>query len=180
MSNKKKKKLTEEADNIDTADIAETPAEETVEEVIVEEVNPKDLEISDLKDKLIRNVAEFDNYRKRTSKERLDLVSDITAKNLTEFLPVMDNLQRALEHECTDANYKKGIEMIYESFMTALKNMGVEEIETEGADFDPNLHQAVQHVEHDELEEGKIATTFQKGYKIGDKVIRFPMVAVVK
>ena len=166
----------------DTAEVsdgkeAEKDGEEAKEEI---KVDPKDLEIADLKDKLLRNMAEFDNYRKRTAKERMELAPEITARNLTEFLPVMDNLERALAAECKDPDYKKGIEMIHESFTIALNNLGVETIESDGKPFDPTYHQAVQQVEDDSKEEGMIAATFQKGYKIGDKVLRFAMVAVVK
>lgn len=166
----------------DTAEVsdgkeAEKDGEEAKEEI---KVDPKDLEIADLKDKLLRNMAEFDNYRKRTAKERMELAPEITARNLTEFLPVMDNLERALAAECKDPDYKKGIEMIHESFTIALNNLGVETIESDGKAFDPTYHQAVQQVEDDSKEEGTIAATFQKGYKIGDKVLRFAMVAVVK
>ena len=166
----------------DTAEVsdgkeAEKDGEEAKEEI---KVDPKDLEIADLKDKLLRNMAEFDNYRKRTAKERMELAPEITARNLTEFLPVMDNLERALAAECKDPDYKKGIEMIHESFTIALNNLGVETIESDGKAFDPSYHQAVQQVEDDTKEEGTIAATFQKGYKIGDKVLRFAMVAVVK
>ena len=166
----------------DTAEVsdgkeAEKDGEEAKEEI---KIDPKDLEIADLKDKLLRNMAEFDNYRKRTAKERMELAPEITARNLTEFLPVMDNLERALAAECKDPDYKKGIEMIHESFTIALNNLGVETIESDGKTFDPSYHQAVQQVEDDTKEEGTIAATFQKGYKIGDKVLRFAMVAVVK
>jgi heat-inducible transcriptional repressor len=155
----------------------EEKAEIKAEEI---KVDPKDLEIADLKDKLLRTMAEFDNYRKRTAKERMELSPEITARNLTEFLPVMDNLDRALAAECKDPDYKKGVEMIHESFVTALQNLGVEVIESDGAQFNPSYHQAVQQVEDDSKEEGTIAATFQKGYKIGEKVLRFAMVAVVK
>lgn len=166
----------------DTAEVSDgkeagEDGEEAKEEI---KVDPKDLEIADLKDKLLRNMAEFDNYRKRTAKERMELAPEITARNLTEFLPVMDNLERALAAECKDPDYKKGIEMIHESFTIALNNLGVETIESDGKPFDPTYHQAVQQVEDDTKEEGTIAATFQKGYKIGDKVLRFAMVAVVK
>lgn len=166
----------------DTAEVSDgkeagKDGEESKEEI---KVDPKDLEIADLKDKLLRNMAEFDNYRKRTAKERMELAPEITARNLTEFLPVMDNLERALAAECKDPDYKKGIEMIHESFTIALNNLGVETIESDGKPFDPTYHQAVQQVEDNSKEEGTIAATFQKGYKIGDKVLRFAMVAVVK
>lgn len=139
--------------------------------------DPKDEEIAKLKDQLLRNMAEYDNYRKRTAKERTELTPDITARVVTEFLPVMDNLERALQTECTDENYKAGVKMIYESFVSALESLGVEKVPTE--DFDPSMHQAVQQVESDELESGKIASVFQNGYRLGTKVLRFAMVTVV-
>ncbi len=155
-------------------------AEEVTEGTEQEEADPKDEQIAQLKDQLLRTMAEFDNYRKRTAKERMELEPEITAKNLKEFLPVIDNIERALAAECSDENYKKGIEMIYESFTSALVNLGVEAIGTEGEQFNPAYHQAVQQVEDDSKEEGTIASVFQKGYKIGEKVLRFAMVAVVK
>jgi len=148
-------------------------------EIIEETEEAEELsEAEILKDQLLRQAAEYDNYRKRTAKERLDLVPEITAANVTEFLPVIDNIERALQAECTDENYKKGIEMVYDSFIQALAKLGVEEITEE--DFDPSVHQAVQHVEHDSLESGKVAEVFQKGYKIENRIIRFAMVAIVK
>ena len=158
-----------------------TPAEEQKNEEPAQKEeckpDPKDEEISKLKDQLLRNMAEYDNYRKRTAKERTELTPDITARVVTEFLPVMDNLERALQTECTDENYKAGVKMIYESFVSALESLGVEKVPTE--DFDPSMHQAVQQVESDELESGKIASVFQNGYRLGTKVLRFAMVTVV-
>jgi molecular chaperone GrpE len=135
-------------------------------------------EVDVLRDQLLRQAAEYDNYRKRTAKERLELVPEITAGNVAAFLPILDNIERALEAECSDPNYKKGIEMVHESFVAALANLGVEEITAE--DFDPAVHQAVQHVESEELASGKIAATFQKGYKTGNRIIRFAMVSIAK
>lgn len=182
MSKKEKETKEETQQTADTAteEVAEKTGEVTEEKAEEIKVDPKDLEIADLKDKLLRTMAEFDNYRKRTAKERMELSPEITARNLTEFLPVMDNLDRALAAECKDPDYKKGVEMIHESFVTALQNLGVEVIESDGAQFNPSYHQAVQQVEDDSKEEGTIAATFQKGYKIGEKVLRFAMVAVVK
>lgn len=163
---KEKEIKTEEA--AEAAETAETPA-----------ADEKDEQIAKLSEQLMRNMAEYDNYRKRTAKEKLELEPIITAKAVGEIFPVIDNLERALQAECSDEAYKKGIEMIYNSFVEALGRLGVEEIESDGADFNPAYHQAVQQVQSDELESGKIAATFQKGYKIGDKVLRFSMVAVV-
>ena len=167
MSKKKEKKETPE---VKEAEVVEESANASTEAGLSE--------VDVLKDRLLRQVAEYDNYRKRTAKERLELVPEITAGNIAALLPVLDNIERALQAECSDANYKKGIEMIYDSFMQALSNLGVEEITEE--DFNPTVHQAIQQVEHESLESGKIAEVFQKGYKIGNKIIRFAMVATVK
>ncbi len=158
----------------------EKEKEESTNEIIDEEIkDPKDIEIAKLKDQMLRQLAEYDNYRKRTAKERLEITADTISKTVTEFLPVIDNLERALNHTCTDENFKKGVEMIYESFIETLGKLGVETIETDGKEFNPSLHQAVQQVESDEMESGLVFETFQKGYKIGEKIIRFAMVAVV-
>lgn len=135
-------------------------------------------ELETVKDRLLRTMAEYDNHRKRTVKEKEALRADIITNVTAEFLPVMDNLERALAAECSDENYKNGVKMISDSFTAALAKLGVEEIVSDGADFDPALHQAVQRVDDDSVESGKVAKTFAKGYKIGDKVIRFAMVAV--
>ena len=139
--------------------------------------DPKDEEIAKLKDQLMRNMAEYDNYRKRTAKERTELTPEITARVVTEFLPVLDNLERALQTETTDEKYKEGVKLIYDSFMGTMDKLGVEKVQTE--DFDPAVHQAVQQVESD-LESGKIVSVFQNGYKIGSKVLRFAMVTVAQ
>lgn len=173
MSKKEKKTEEQEILNSET----EAAAEEAEAAAEVTE-DPRDKEIAALKDQLLRNMAEYDNYRKRTSRERMELAPEITAKTVTEFLPTLDNMERALENQCSDENYKKGIEMIYQGFLDALAKLGVEAVPVDGP-FDPAVHQAVQQVPSDELESGMIASTFQKGYKLGDKVLRFAMVAVV-
>lgn len=156
------------------AETAETDAaeEKTAEQQLADE-------LAAMKDQLMRTMAEYDNFRKRVAKEKQELRPVIITDVVKEFLPVMDNLARALEAECTDPAYKQGVQMIDDSFMEILKKLGVEEIESDGAAFDPSMHQAVQRVESEELESGMVANTFAKGYKIGDRVIRFAMVAVV-
>lgn len=147
------------------------------------EVNEADKvaeELSAVKEQLVRTMAEYDNFRKRSQREKDALRADIIVNVTSKFLPVMDNLERALSADCTDENYKSGVKMIYDSFMETLKNLGVEEIESDGADFSPNLHQAVQKIQSETVESGKVAQTFAKGYKIGDKVIRFAVVAVAE
>ncbi len=155
----------------------ETEEFEPKTEEVKEEADPKDEEIAKLKDQLMRNMAEYDNYRKRTAKERTELTPEITARVVTEFLPVLDNLERALQAETTDEKYKEGVKLIYDSFMGTMDKLGVEKVQTE--DFDPAVHQAVQQVESD-LESGKIVSVFQNGYKIGIKVLRFAMVTVAQ
>ena len=169
MSKKKEKELENEQEVAE-----EVKAEETAEPA----ADPKDEEIAKLKDQLMRNMAEYDNYRKRTARERTELTPEITARVVGEFLPVLDNLERALQAETTDEKYKEGVKLIYDSFMGTLDKLGVEKVQTE--DFDPSVHQAVQQVESDELESGKVAAVFQNGYKIGTKVLRFAMVTVVQ
>ena len=161
----------EEAAKADAA--AESPADE------VEDESAKlAKELETVRDQLLRTMAEYDNHRKRTVREKEALRADIITNVTAEFLPVMDNLERALAAECSDENYKNGVKMISDSFNAVLTKLGVEEIVSDGADFDPALHQAVQRVDDDSVESGKVAKTFAKGYKIGDKVIRFAMVAV--
>ena len=165
-------------------DIPEEQAEqETQPEPEETEANEADKvaeELSAVKEQLVRTMAEYDNFRKRSQREKDALRADIIVNVTSKFLPVMDNLERALNADCTDENYKSGVKMIYDSFMETLKGLGVEEIESDGADFSPNLHQAVQKIQSEEVESGKVAQTFAKGYKIGDKVIRFAVVAVAE
>lgn len=169
-----------------TEDIPEEQAEQNVEqenqpeETEANEADKVAEELSAVKEQLVRTMAEYDNFRKRSQREKDALRADIIVNVTSKFLPVMDNLERALNADCTDENYKSGVKMIYDSFMETLKGLGVEEIESDGADFSPNLHQAVQKIASEEVESGKVAQTFAKGYKIGDKVIRFAVVAVAE
>lgn len=177
MSKNKHKEEKEEKKEVSEEEISEQEengAAETPEEPAPD---PKEEEISRLKDQLMRTAAEYDNYRKRTAKERAELTPDITARIVGEFLPVLDSLERALSTECADANYKTGVQMIYDAFNAALEKLGVEKVPAET--FDPSMHQAVQQVEGDGQESGKIASVFQNGYRIGSKVLRFAMVSVV-
>ncbi|MBP3855153.1 MAG: nucleotide exchange factor GrpE [Ruminiclostridium sp.] len=195
MKRRRKIKLSEIKDklrrekNEEESEVTETPGTEEVAEEqgntepeveVVEEPVPdkKDDEAAKLKEQLMRNMAEYDNYRKRTAKEKAELMPDITARVVSEFLPVLDNLERALSADCTDEGYKKGVQMIYDSFIETLDKLGVEKVPTD--DFDPSMHQAVQQVQSDDHESGKIVNVFQNGYRIGTKVIRFAMVSVAQ
>ena len=119
-----------------------------------------------------------DNYRKRSAKERESIYQDVRADTVTKFLPVYDNLARALEQATCDEAYRKGVEMIMAQLRDILSRMGVTEIESLGQKFDPALHNAVMHEEDETKGEGEIVQELQRGFKMGDKVIRFAMVKV--
>ena len=130
-------------------------------------------------DRYLRLAAEFDNYRKRSARERESIYSDVRADTVTKFLPVYDNLVRALEQSTADEAYRKGVEMIMTQFKDILGRLGVTEIESVGQTFDPALHNAVMHDVDEEQGENIIVQELQKGFRMGDKVIRFAMVKVV-
>ena len=130
-------------------------------------------------DRYLRLAAEYDNYRKRSARERENIYSDVRADTVTKFLPVYDNLVRALEQSTADEAYRKGVEMIMTQFKDILGRLGVTEIESVGQTFDPALHNAVMHDVDEEQGENIIVQELQKGFKMGDKVIRFAMVKVV-
>lgn len=134
-------------------------------------------EVDTLKDRLLRTTAEYENYRKRTTKEKEGIYTDACEDILKEILPILDNLERAVEIDGSSEDIKKGIEITIKSFKDSLTKLNVEEIQADG-EFDPNFHNAVMHVEDENLENNMIAEVFQKGYKRGDKVIRYTMVKV--
>lgn len=134
--------------------------------------------IKEEKEKYLRLCAEYDNFRKRSQKERESLYTDIKADTLLKFLPVYDNLERALAQSTADEAYRKGVEMIMAQFNTTLEKLGITEIEALGKTFDPNMHNAVMHVEDENFGENEVVEVFQKGFKLNDKVIRFAMVKV--
>ena len=129
-------------------------------------------------ERYLRLMAEFDNYKKRSAKERENIYTDVRVDTVTKFLPVFDNLERAMKTETADEAFKKGVEMTFNQLTDVFKKLGVEEIESVGKTFDPTLHNAVMHVEDEARGENEIVEEFQKGFKIGDKVIRFSMVKV--
>ena len=135
-------------------------------------------EIAAMNDKYLRLYAEYDNYRKRSQKEKDNLYGDIKADVLGKFLPVYDNLERALAQKTEDEAYRRGVEMIMAQFKATMEKLGVTEIESLGQKFDPNLHNAIMHVDDEEKGENEIVEVFQQGFRIGDKVIRFAMVKV--
>ena len=157
----------------------ETPAEETDEEVTeTPEVNPWEEKYNAERDAHLRVAAEFDNFRKRTIKEKEASYGNGKADAVAKILPIYDNLERALQQETTDAAYKKGVEMTMNELLKIFTSLGVEVFGAAGDAFDPNLHNAVMHIDDENLGENTIAQVFQKGFKAGEKVIRFAMVQV--
>ena len=129
-------------------------------------------------DSYLRLAAEYDNYRKRSQKEKESLYTDIRSETVEKFLPVYDNLERALAQETQDAAFKKGVEMTINQLVSVMEKLGVESFGAAGDHFDPQLHNAVMHIEDESLGENVIAEVFQKGFKVGEKVVRFAMVKV--
>lgn len=185
MSKDKKQTADQEQEEVIETSAAQSAAEEIeAEETKAEETKteaPKPdsaAEYAALNDKYLRLCAEYDNFRKRSQKERDSLYVDIKAETLKKFLPVYDNLVRALDQSTEDEAYRRGVEMIMTQFNTTLEKLGVTEIESLGQKFDPAFHNAVMHVEDAEKGENEIVEVFQKGFIMGDKVIRFAMVKV--
>ena len=129
-------------------------------------------------DSYLRLAAEYDNYRKRSQKEKDNLYTEIRSETVEKFLPVYDNLERALAQETQDAAFKKGVEMTMSQLVSVMEKLGVESFGAAGDHFDPQLHNAVMHIEDESLGENVIAEVFQKGFKVGEKVVRFAMVKV--
>ena len=135
-------------------------------------------ELDEINDRYKRILAEFENYKKRSSKEREQLYNNLKSDIVSSLLPVIDNLEKAVETKTEDESYKQGIELVLKQFLDVLNSMGVEAIETVGTTFDPELHEAVSSVVDENLGEKEIKEEFRKGYKIGSKVIRHSMVVV--
>jgi len=171
-----KEELPEE-ENLKKSSEGEADSAATVEETAPEE-NSLEAALAAEKEKYLRLAAEYDNFRKRSAKERESIYSVVRADTVGRFLPVYDNLSRALLQETEDEAYRKGVEMIKGQLSEALEKLGVTEIPSLGETFDPELHNAVMHIDDDEKGENEIVEEFQKGFKLGDKVIRFSMVKV--
>ena len=168
---------TPETENQDTA--PETAEETfTVTRDQMEKMEQLAKMVSDASDKYLRLAAEYDNFRKRSQKEKDDLYTVIKAETVGKFLPVYDNLERALAQETADEAYKKGVEMTMNQLVKVMEGLGVTSFGEIGEAFDPARHNAVMHVEEEGLGENVIAEVFQKGFLVGEKVIRFAMVKV--
>ncbi|MCD8006273.1 MAG: nucleotide exchange factor GrpE [Oscillospiraceae bacterium] len=165
----------------DVSEEAGTPEEpeEDEELTLLKKENDEIIkELSDLKDKYQRLAAEYDNFRKRTQKEKAEIYPDAMVAAIKEFLPMADNFERAASAETTDEKYKSGVMMIQNQLSDAFKKLGVEIIDPKGEEFNPELEDAVTQIIDENLGDNVVAEVYQKGYKRGDKVIRPAMVAV--
>lgn len=193
MANKKKPpneaeeniKKDQKASEADTCSCKEdktaTDIEKSAEmaDMLAREAHKLACELKDEKDKYVRLAAEYDNFRKRSQKERENIYGDVRADTVLKFLPVFDNLERAISQPTTDEAYAKGVEMIMTQLREVLEKLGVSEIPAAaGTSFDPSVHNAVMHEEREDLGESVIVEEFQKGFRLGDKVIRFSTVKV--
>ncbi len=171
MSKKEPEKKEElEAEIEETIEEQEAPAEKTREEELEEQ-------LASTKDSLLRTAAEYANYRARSAKEKEQSFNNAKSSVIAEILPVIDNLERAISSENGDYNaLQKGVQMTFDGLMASLEKLGVEAFGKAGDSFDPNMHNAVMHIEDEELGENEIVEVFQKGYKAGDKIIRAAMV----
>ena len=173
MAKKEKKQPEAAEETVETTEtVEETSAEETAE------VNPWEQKYNAEHDSFLRLAADYDNFRKRTVKEKEASYGNGRADTIGKLLPVYDNLERALNQPTEDAAYKKGVEMTMNELVKIFTGLGVEIFGDVGDEFDPNLHNAVMHIDDESLAENSISQVFQKGFKIGDKVIRFAMVQV--
>ena len=161
----------------------ETPVEEILEEAVEEtpaapEINPFEEKYNLEHDAHLRLAAEYDNFRKRTTREKEQSYQNGRADAVEKLLPVYDNLSRALQQETQDAAFKKGVEMTMTELLKILNSLGVEVYGQVGDLFDPNLHNAILHVDDDTIPENTITQVFQQGFKMGEKIVRFAMVQV--
>ncbi len=185
MSDKKKKHGTAEPKQAPEAEVKEEAAQQEQEALAREAPKAETPKADDsaeklaaAEDKYLRLAAEYDNYRKRTAKEKESIWVDAKVQAVTALLPVYDNLERALKQETADAAFKKGVEMTMKGLQDALTKLGVEVIPAMGETFDPNRHNAVMHVEDESAGENTVVEVFQQGFTCGDKVIRCAMVKV--
>ncbi len=147
-------------------------------DILKAKIDSQKEEIDEKDDRIKRLMAEFDNFKKRSDKERVGLYNSVMGDVITKLLPVIDNLEKAVASETQDSGYKEGVEMVLKQFKDVLTSNGVKEIETVGKLFDPSLHEAVSTVEDSTLGKNIIKEEFRKGYMIGDKVLRHSLVVV--
>ena len=147
-------------------------------EMCIRDRAQKEAELAEQKDQHLRLMAEYQNYRNRTTEEKKKIYGDAKVDCVKELLNVMDTFERALEAPCADENYKKGVELTFTQIQKAFEKLGVTEVAALGETFDPNLHNAIKQVDDSDYESDKVCEVFQKGYLLGDRLIRPAMVAV--
>lgn len=181
MAKEKKKDVksteAEMENSVETENTAEEAVSDTADErdKIIEDLNGKLLEAND---KLLRTVAEYDNFRKRSQKEKEAIYSDSKTDVISKLLPVIDNFERAAAADSDLENYKKGIDMTVKQLLDVFSSLGVEAFGAEGEEFDPNIHNGVMHIDDENLGESVISQVYSKGYKMGEKIIRHATVIV--
>ena len=170
---------TETAEAAEEAE-AETPDAESgdAEPETAEEPDAAELALQEANDKYMRLFAEFDNFRKRTAKEKSETYQDAVAKTVLELLPAVDSFERAMESPCTDDAYRSGMEKIYQQMTAILQKLGIEEIPALNEKFDPKVHNAIRQIEDENFGESTVCEVYQKGYRLGDRIIRCAMVSV--
>jgi len=185
MSKKEKKPAQDQAEEtVETAaEDVEVAVEGTVQEPAGDSSTPDEAaalkeQLAAQEDRFLRLCAEYDNFRRRSQKEKEGIYQDATAAAVKALLPVYDNLERALKQETADEAFKKGVEMTMTGLKKAFADLGVTEIDAVGASFDPNVHNAVMHIDDETLGENTVSEVFQAGFMLGEKVIRFAMVKV--
>lgn len=187
MSEKQKRQpeeeLHQEAETPDTAPESPETAETAEESFTVTREQMEKMEqlakmVSDASDKYLRLAAEYDNYRKRTTREKENLYGDARADTIRPFLDVLDNLERGLAQFEEGDPHRQGMELICKQFHAVLEKLGVTQIEAQGQPFDPTCHNAVMHTEDESAGENTVVEVFQQGYRLGDKILRFAMVRV--
>lgn len=178
MAKEKKKNAEEEIKETAAEEAAEKEVEKDApdeKDALIEQLNAKLLEAND---KLLRTVAEYDNFRKRSQKEKEAIYSDSKTDIIAKLLPVIDNFERASAAASDLESYKKGIEMTVGQLLEVFSSFGVEAFGEKGEQFDPNIHNGIMHIDNDQLGENEISEVYMKGYKMGDRVIRHATVIV--
>ena len=192
MKKKDEEKLEEMKEEIDDAEVSKPEEEESQTEApqdeqagpsleeLQQQIEKLEAQVKEKEDRALRLQADFDNFRRRTRQEKEELSAVVTQTILTDLLPLLDNFERAMAVETTDTeNFQNGVEMIYKQLKETMEKNGLEAIETAGAKFDPNFHQAVMRVQNADLEDDTNAAELQKGYMVKGRVIRPSMVQVV-
>lgn len=178
MSKQEKKQQEAAVEEVPVEETQTAAGPETGADSLSEELEKLQKQMGEKEDQYLRLAAEYDNFRKRSQKEKEGLYQGAKSDAVAAFLPVYDNLERALKQETADEAYKKGVEMTMTGLKEILTKLGVEEIPALGEPFDPAVHNAVMHVEDENAGENTVVDVFQAGFRLGDKIIRFAMVKV--